>query len=62
DGSVGSPHVRVGHCQTFIQSEKPSVTGWLFCVYPTSLGKRYTLPYFYGHCCGLYFLYLSYLS
>ncbi|MCE7521340.1 hypothetical protein LZG37_24690, partial [Halomonas titanicae] len=31
DGSVGSPHARVGHRQALI-SQKTQPTGWVFCL------------------------------
>ena len=32
DGSVGSPHARVGNCQALIKVKKPILTDGLFCV------------------------------
>ena len=32
DGSVGSPHARVGNCQASIKVKKPILTDGLFCV------------------------------
>ncbi|MDF3580618.1 hypothetical protein QVM78_20655, partial [Enterobacter hormaechei] len=35
DGSVGSPHVRVGNCQTS-NKQKGHPKGWPFCVMPSA--------------------------
>ena len=32
DGSVGSPHARVGNCQALIKVKKPILPDGLFCV------------------------------
>ncbi|MBU3798909.1 hypothetical protein, partial [Citrobacter youngae] len=32
DGSVGSPHARVGNCQASIKVKKPILTDGRFCV------------------------------
>uniref|UniRef100_UPI00397CFAA3 hypothetical protein n=2 Tax=Citrobacter youngae TaxID=133448 RepID=UPI00397CFAA3 len=39
DGSVGSPHARVGNCQASNKVKKPILTDGLFCVC-----AGYTLP------------------
>ncbi|WP_218928034.1 hypothetical protein, partial [Vreelandella zhaodongensis] len=45
DGSVGSPHARVGHRQALIKQETQP-TGWVFCLCLPHRHPRATTPSF----------------
>ncbi|WP_301585589.1 hypothetical protein, partial [Halomonas alkaliantarctica] len=48
DGSVGSPHARVGHRQALIK-QKTQPPGWVFCWCLPHRHSRVTAPSFPSH-------------